>query len=148
MSPQNGLPQQGKAAKSGTPPSRCEIEEMLAQAAPSEVIAFLSRWLELETELSQLHTQVSHVRETLGDKLLGNILVDRANQMTSTLLRRAADLARLPSCQASDIGAKVYVLSRIEQFGAERSLYQEMCQSILDDVKGLDIAVERFSRND
>ncbi|MEQ8559316.1 MAG: hypothetical protein RIB03_13445 [Henriciella sp.] len=146
MRHQNGWSLRDKAAKSGAPQTRAEVDAMIARSQPSTVLTFLSRWLELEDEHAQLETQAGHVRDTLGDKVLGNLLHDRTVDITFTMVRRARELISKPSRQAADIGAKVYVLTRIDQLSDDEELKSQMCKSIRQDVEDLDIDVERLAR--
>ncbi|WP_084396791.1 hypothetical protein [Henriciella aquimarina] len=147
MQYQNGSRLRDKAAESGAPQTRAEVDSMIAQANKSDILVFVQRWLGLDDELLQLSQQADHVETVLGDKLLGGMLKQRAQDVIFTMQRRARDLARLVAQQPEDIGAKCYVRARLLEISPDDAETPEkLCEGILKDVERLGIDVPGLRR--
>ncbi len=145
MQHQNGRSLRDKAARSGAPRSRPEVEAMLEKSENSRVLDALRRWLDLEDEHAQLKQQAVHIRSTLDDQILSRLLEDRASDVAQTVIRLGRELTRLQSVQPADVGAKVYVLQQIIPLCDDETVCTGICQIIRADIERLDIKIERFS---
>ena len=136
MKDQNGISSQDTAAKSGKALSRLEIEAILSRSQPSRILDELRGWLDLESELIHLNEQERHVRSTLGDGTLGDLIVRKSDSLLSTLLRRAMDIIDLPTSQTGDIGAKVYVCSRISELTDDEAIRRDVANAMAREAHG------------
>ena len=147
MEHQNGRSLRDKAARSGAPQSRLEVDALLEKSDRSRVMTALRRWLDLEDEHKQLKQQAVHIRSALDDKVLGRLLEDRAVDVSQTLIRLGRELIELQAIQPADVGAKAYVLLQISTLCEEQTMLAGMCEQIRIDIDQLEIKIERPTSN-
>jgi len=146
MRNQNGSSFQDRAAKSGAPQTRAEVESMFLRTSSTDIVLFTKRWLGLDDEREQMETQIRHVESVLGDKVLANMLRERSTDITATMRRRATDLARLRSTAIQDLGCKCYVLKRMVDLAPDdETIQQHLCDSLRSDIHRLGIDVKALS---
>ena len=143
MRNQNGSSFQDRAAKSGAPQTRAEVESMFLRTPTTDIVVFTKGWLSLDDEREQMEVQIRHVESVLGDRVLANMLRERSVDIIATMRRRARDLARLLSTEIQDLGCKCYVLKRMIDLAPEdETIQQRLCDSLRSDIQRLGIDVK------
>lgn len=120
------------------PVTRKELNALFERTTATPVFSAVQRWLLLDEEYSALTDQIHHVHNVLGDRVLGTMLRERADNLAATMLRQAEDIIRKPASQAEDIVCKCYVHDRLTSIRPDGETAAERLQdSILKDTEAL-----------